>query len=173
MSFSIKAIIRGFVAPRHKLNCRRGMWRQIVAELERRGDRRHESGVFLLGVEHAGRREVREVVFYDDLDSQAYATGVCVLHGDAFAKLWAICRAKKLTVVADAHTHPGAAFQSSSDKANPMIARSGHIAIIVPNFARWPIPAGNLGIYEYCGQHDWIDRNAAMAPNFFYTGLWS
>jgi hypothetical protein len=54
-----------------------------------------------------------------------------------------------------------------------MIARSGHIAIIVPNFAQWPIPARDLGVYEYCGQHDWIDRNPAKAPDYFYTGLWS
>src|ERR1035437_3100095 len=130
MSFSTKAIIRAFVAPDHRLTCPSRMWRQVVAELERRGRRRHESGVFLLGIERGERREVREAVFYDDLDPQAYATGVCVLHGDAFAKLWAICRSKKLTVVADAHTHPIAAFQSPSDKANPMIARAGHIAII-------------------------------------------
>ena len=173
MNFSIRAIIRAFVAPRHRLRCPKRTWRGVVAELERRGRRRHESGAFLLGVEHGKQREVREAVFYDDLDPHAYDSGVCILHGDAFAKLWAICREKKLTVVADAHTHPGPAFQSSSDKANPMIARSGHIAIIIPEFARWPIRAGQLGIYEYCGQHDWIDRHAAKAPGYFYTGLWS
>jgi Bacterial mobilisation protein (MobC) len=90
MSFSIKATIRAFVAPKHRLSCRRQIWREVIAELERRGGRRHESGVFLLGVEQGRRREVREAVFYDDLDRQAYDTGVCVLHGDAFAKLWAI-----------------------------------------------------------------------------------
>ena len=124
MSFSIKAIIRAFVAPKHRLACSKRMWNQILAELARRGEGCHEAGVFLLGVEHDGRREVQDVVFYDDLDPEAYATGVCVLHGDAFAKLWATCRKKKMTVVADAHTHPGEAFQSSSDKANPMVANT-------------------------------------------------
>jgi len=173
MSFFTKATIRAFVAPEHRLSCPRRMWQHVVLELERRGERQHESGVFLLGIEHGERREVREAIFYDDLDPEAYATGVCVLHGDAFAKLWAICRAKSLTVVADAHTHPGPAFQSSSDKANPMVARSGHIAIIIPDFARWPIRTGALCIYEYCGQHEWIDRNHTKAPSYFYTGFWS
>ncbi len=173
MSFSIKAIIRAFVAPEHRLSCQFRIWHRVVTELERRGRGRHESGVFLLGVEYGERRKVREAIFYDDLDPQAYAAGVCVLHGDAFAKLWAICRDKNLTVVADAHTHSGAAFQSASDKTNPMIARTGHIAIIIPDFARWPIHACQLGIYEYCGQHEWIDRNLAKAPGYFYTGLWS
>ena len=170
MSFSIKAIIRAFVAPKHRLACPKRMWSQILAELARRGEGCHEAGVFLLGVERGGRREVQDVVFYDDLDPEAYATGVCVLHGDAFAKLWATCRKKKMTVVADAHTHPGEAFQSSSDKANPMVARPGHIAIIIPDYARQQIRRRQLRIYEYSGQHEWIDQSPAKAPGFFYTG---
>jgi proteasome lid subunit RPN8/RPN11 len=146
------------------------MWSQILAELARRGEGFHEAGVFLLGVDRGGRREVQDVVFYDDLDPEAYATGVCVLHSDAFAKLWATCREKKMTVVADVHTHPGEAFQSSSDKANPMVARLGHIAIIIPDYARQPIRPRQLRIHEYCGQHEWIDRSPVKSPGFFYTG---
>lgn len=173
MSFSIKAIIRALVAPKHRLICPARMWSHILAELERRGEQSHESGVFLLGLERDGRREIQDAVFYDDLDPEAYATGVCVLHGGAFAQLWATCRNRKLTVVADAHTHPREAFQSSSDKANPMVAQPGHIAIIVPYFARRPIVSRQLRIYEYCGQHNWIDRSPRKAPGYFYTGLWS
>jgi hypothetical protein len=173
MNFSIKATIRAFVAPKHRLSCERRIWRGLISELERRGGRRHESGVFLLGVERGERREVRDVVFYDDLDPHAYDTGVCILHGGSFAKLWEICRNRGLTVVADAHTHPGAAIQSGSDKANPMVARTGHIAIIIPDFARWPIRHGEIGIYEYCGEHNWIDRNATRSPGYLYTGIWS
>ena len=173
MSFSIKATIRAFLAPEHCITCNARRWREIIRELERRGRRRHESGVFLLGREANGRREVTDAIYYDDLDADAYSSGVCILHGDAFAKLWAECRKRKLTVVADVHTHGGAAHQSSSDKANPMVARSGHIAIIVPDFAAWPITTGRLGIYEYCGQHEWTDRTYPRTRNFFYTGFWS
>ena len=38
MSFSITATIRAFVAPEHRLGCSSRLWRQIVAELERRGE---------------------------------------------------------------------------------------------------------------------------------------
>jgi len=173
MSFSIKATIRAFLAPEHRIACRASRWRKIVSELERRGRRRHEAGAFLLGRETDGTREVTEAIYYDQLDPNAYASGVCILHGDAFAELWAECRKRKLTVVADVHTHGGAAYQSSSDRTNPMVARAGHIAIIVPDFAVWPIPAGRLGIYEYRGQHQWFDRTHPKARNFFYTGFWS
>jgi proteasome lid subunit RPN8/RPN11 len=173
MIFSIKAAIRACVAPEYRINCSSRRWRWIVSELERRGGRQHEAGVFLLGFEHGKRREVTEAVFYDDLDPDAYASGVCVLQGDAFAKLWAMCRKKQLTVVADVHTHPGAAFQSMSDKTNPMVARAGHVAIIVPNFAAGPLRAHQLGIYEYRGNHEWIDRTHPKTRRFFYSGFWS
>lgn len=173
MNFSIKATIRAWSAPEHRLTCPKEFWRQIVAELERRGRRKHEAGAFLLGVERDGRREVRSVIFYDDLEAQAYSTGVCVLHGDAFAALWAQCRAQSLTVVADVHTHGGVGFQSEADRTNPMVARAGHIAIILPNFARWPIREDQMGLYEYRGQHEWLNRSPSFTHRFFYTGFWS
>jgi hypothetical protein len=173
MSFSIKATIRAFVAPDHRLSCPNWLWQHVLLELERRTEKRHESGAFLLGVCDGERREIRDAVYYDDLDQAAYASGVCILHGDAFAKLWAVCRSKSLTVVADAHTHPREAFQSPSDRTNPMVAREGHVAIIIPNFAKQPVRLQKLGIYEYAGQHDWLDRRVTKAPGYFYTGWWS
>lgn len=172
MIFSIKATIRAWLAPKYGLTCPSGYWLEIVAELRRRGQDRHEAGVFLLGVVRDGRRAVQAAIYYDELDPDAYATGVCVLHGDAFAKLWALCRERKLTVVADAHTHAGPGNQSEADRTNPMVARAGHIAIIVPDFAHWPIRQHRLGVYEYRGQHEWIDRSV-RAHRFFYTGFWS
>jgi hypothetical protein len=173
MAFSLIAIIRAFAAPDHRLRCTPERWRTIVGELERRGGGRHEAGAFLLGVDDAGRKEVREAVYYDELDPHAYDTGVCILHGGAFARLWSLCRDKGLTVVADAHTHPGAAFQSHSDRTNPMVAREGHIAIIVPDFARWPIGRNELGVYEYVGDHTWRDRGGRGAARYFYRGFWA
>ena len=173
MSFSIKATIRGFVARNHRLSCPGALWQQVLSELARRTENRHESGAFLLGVRDGDRRQIREAVYYDDLDPQAYASGVCVLHGNAFGKLWALCRSRNLTVVADAHTHPREAFQSSSDRTNPMVAREGHIAIIIPNFARGLVPVQAIGIWEYKGQYEWFDRRENKTPGYFYTGLWS
>jgi proteasome lid subunit RPN8/RPN11 len=173
MTFSIKPIIRAFVAPEHGLSCKQRLWQSIMAELERRGERRHEAGAFLLGWTRGVRREVSGAVFYDELDPAAYATGVCVLHAPAFGKLWAMCREQKLTVVADVHTHPGSTFQSESDRTNPMVARSGHIAIIVPDFAAPPVPERELGIYEYGGGHSWSDRSPRVRSGFLYKGIWS
>ena len=67
MNFSIKATIRACVAPRHRLSCAERLWNEVLAELERRGGRRHEAGVFLLGNVRGAHREVQAAIFYDDL----------------------------------------------------------------------------------------------------------
>jgi proteasome lid subunit RPN8/RPN11 len=141
-----------------------------MAQLHARGETRHEAGAFLLGRRTGSRSVVSEFVFYDDLDPDAYVTGVCVLHAASFSKLWAICRQKSVTIVADVHTHPGMAFQSCSDRTNPMVARVGHIAIIVPGFAIPPVRNEELGVFEYCGGHQWRDRSPARFGSFLYTG---
>jgi hypothetical protein len=125
-----------------------------------------------LGRLEGGRRVATEIVFYDELDSDAYKTGVCILYADAFSRLWAICRERKLTVVGDVHTHGGRAIQSESDRTNPMVARAGHIALIVPNFAVGRVRTRQLGIYEYRGNHEWIDHSGRWIP-IFYAGHWS
>jgi hypothetical protein len=173
MTFSIKAIIRAFAAPDHAIVCQKHLWRQIVGEIERRGGHKTEAGAFLLGREAPGPARIENVVFYDDLDPNAYSSGACILHSDAFAKLWAICRAHQMTVLADVHSHPGVGFQSHEDRTNPMVARAGHVAIILPDYARWPVNQRRFGIYEYRGSHEWADRRPVTAPGFFYTGFWS
>lgn len=173
MNYSIKATIRALLAPKHRISCPRPLWNKVLAELDRRGERRHEAGAFLLGLESQGRRRVVDCIFYDELDTSVYDSGVCVLSGSAFAKLWGHCRERALTVVADIHTHPGAARQSETDRQNPMVASVGHVAIIVPRYAMAPIDFASLGIYEYLCGHNWTHRNGGEQARFLYVGFWS
>lgn len=173
MTFSIKATIRALAAPEHRLNCPTSLWRSVLSGLQRRGEGRHEAGAFLLGRETGSRLEAVEAIYYDQLDPRAYASGVCILHAPAFAALWAVCRKRGLTVVADIHTHPGRAFQSEADRTNPMVARTGHVAIIVPNFAKPPVDFDAIGVFEYRGRHQWLDRSRSHAGRYLYSGFWS
>src|SRR5258708_29034619 len=87
------------------LKIARTLWNEVTSELHRRTEGRHESGVFLLGERTESERRALAQIYYDELDPCAYDTGICVLHGDAFAKLWSRCSELGLTVVADAHVH--------------------------------------------------------------------
>lgn len=84
-------------------------------------------------------------------------------------RVWRICAARNLEVVADIHTHPGGYRQSDIDRENPMIAERGHIALIMPHFARRAFGPGEIGIYELRGLKDWINHSARGAK-FFKLG---
>jgi len=140
------------------LKIARTLWNDVTSELHRRTEGRHESGVFLLGERTESERRALAPIYYDELDACAYDTGICVLHGDAFAKLWSRCSDLGLTVVADAHVHLFGAGQSRSDRENPMIARAGHLALIVPRMSKPPVRRWTVGVYEYLGDHRWQSR---------------
>ena len=173
MTFSIRKIIRVFVAPRHRLSCSTRVWKEGLEELRKRTRSVHESGAFLLGYKEGARRRITRFAYYDDFDPHSLDTGIVVFDGSGYGPLWQLCRETGLTVVADVHVHGGAARQSNADRDNPMIALVGHVAIILPDLANRIVWQPEVGIYEYEGQHRWQDWSGRRAKQFFYIGLWS
>ncbi|HWX20150.1 MAG TPA: hypothetical protein VN578_09635 [Candidatus Binatia bacterium] len=136
------------------------LWRKLMAELKRRGAGVRESGAFLLG--NVGGCKIKHFIPYDDLDPTALDTGIISFQGECFVPLWNYCQRHKMQVLADVHTHGGKwTGQSVTDQTNPMIETPGHVALIVPNFAK-----GNraslkgVGVYEYLGDHEWRTYSA-------------
>lgn len=123
-----------------------------------------ESGAFLLAP-LSGSRHVVDIEYFDDLDPDCLR-GHIEIEGYAFSKLWAICEARKLTVIADIHTHPGASVQQSPiDKANPMVALVGHVGLIVPHLAKRRVTPRQVGVHQYSGSGEWVSwfgRDAAQ-----------
>lgn len=148
----------GLAPPR--IICARRVWEIGVHELARRtlGETR-ESGAYLLGrTRDNGIHEILEFVYYDDVDPKALATGIVTIRQTALPRLWEICRARGFGVVADVHVHPFGYGQSASDRAGPVMPRAGHIAFILPNFARDTPKAGAIGMYEFLGNGQWVDH---------------
>ena len=131
------------------------LWTQLIEHLRVQGAGIRESGAFLLGHKTETGRVVTHYLPYEQLQSDALHDDYVSLTAASFAKLWDLCRAEKLSVVADVHTHRLGAGQSRSDRANPMVALSGHIAFIVPRFAQERVQLQDLGMYIYQGNHKW------------------
>ena len=130
-------------------------WRRLLHDLWIRSEGTHESGAFLLGFRDHDRRCVAEWVLYDDYDPASLATGIVTLSGANLGRLWAFCNKKNIEIVADIHTHPKEAFQSRSDRDNPIVAMAGHLALIVPFFAHPPVTLADICTYEYLGDKKW------------------
>lgn len=160
--------LSGLFARRPRILCDRHTWMSGVSELHARTlDCSRESGAFLLGtVEAGGAKRIRNFVFYDDIDPMSLNSGIVHFHGARFSRLWEVCREKGYGVVADVHVHPGSYAQSASDQADPVIPRVGHIAFILPNFARGKMAPGSIGMYEHLGNCRWMDHSG-KATRFF------
>lgn len=148
------------------------LWLRMLRDLRRRGHGARESGAFLLGKRWARGSTVEKYIPYDELDPHALDTGIVVVRPIGFMRLWQECKRLKLQVLADVHTHGGDdPHQSTSDRTNPMISQSGHIAFILPRFAAtlgWKFH--NVAIYEYLGGSQWKDlRGAGRAKHVRFS----
>ena len=170
MASSIATLARRIFGPPPEILCSARVWRAGVTELRRRAGGQRESGGFLLGSKGKARR-IEEFVFYDDIDPNALSTGIVEIDGRQLGDLWGLCRKTERTVVADVHVHPGGFGQSASDRANPIMAEVGHIAIILPHFATQASAPGGIGVYEYLGSRQWRDRSFDR-PSPLHVGWW-
>ena len=146
-------------------------WQEIGQELGRRslgGSR--EAGVFLLASTEGDARRVVKAVYFDDLDPECLVGNIHI-RASGFSRLWGLCDTEKLRVIADIHTHPGPLVaQSPTDRANPMIAREGHLALIVPHYGTRPVQAKEVGVHEYRGERGWTSWFGTKAEHVLRIG---
>lgn len=169
MLFSKIRTIWALLFPKARLTCAPLLWRQLAEALRERGKGVRESGAFLLGTNDGHMRTIKHFVLYDDIDPNALR-GMIVFDGAAMDQIWEICAKRGLEVVADIHTHPMGYAQSDIDRANPMIAQRGHIALIMPHFARRIFGPGEIGMFELCGVNDWTDHSSRGRSFFKLRG---
>lgn len=140
------------------------LWSTLIRHLCYQGAGVRESGAFLLGNKTDSGRVVTKVLPYEQLQADALHDDYVTLTSASFARLWDFCRQEGLSVVADIHTHRFSAGQSRSDCTNPIVAISGHIALIVPHFAQGNVRLQNLGMYVYQGNHRWSVYSGSDVP---------
>lgn len=154
------------------LRVRRKDWVSLVRELGRRGGGEREAGAFLLANQDGDHRTVSKIVYLDDLDPQCLQ-GDIHFDGRAYSKLWDLCEDENILVIGDVHTHGGRSVgQSSVDASNPMIARDGHVALIVPYLAKKVVSPGEVGVHRYQGTRGWTSWTGADAAARLYVRRW-
>lgn len=140
------------------------LWGHTMAELAERGGGHRESGSILLASASGDPARVTRVIYHDDLDPGCLQGGHIRIASGAFSTLWDICEAEDLKVAADVHTHPGEGVAMSSiDAKNPMMARSGHIGVIVPRLALGRVSPSDVGLHLYQGSDGWTSWTGRQA----------
>jgi len=137
-------------------------WITLQSYLRKSGGGDSESGAFLLGKKHS--KKIINYIGYKELDSYCQENGLIDFDGKGYVQLWEYCEKENLVVLADVHTHPNEwTRQSKLDRTNPMIAQKGHIALIIPNYAKkLQLSLKGVGIYLYKGDHRWVDLTSKL-----------
>ena len=140
-----------------KIRISRLLWFQLIGKLQRAGAGVRESGAFLLAKPDDFR--VSRFVAYHELCPECMNGGFINFDGRGYVALSQHCQKFQLRVIGDVHTHPGEwTDQSESDRTHPMMARVGHVGLIVPLYARRNrYSLRGIGAFEYLGEHKWGD----------------
>jgi hypothetical protein len=71
------------------------------------------------------------------------------------------------------HTHPGGGVgQSHIDAANPMVARRGHVGIILPHLAQRDAEPRHAGVHVYQGDRTWTSAYGERAAALLRRTWW-
>lgn len=85
------------------------------------------------------------------------AHGVCVtVDGEELHRLNVWLFEQRLTLAAQLHSHPGAAYHSDTDDAYPIATTLGALSIVVPNFAAGPFSLARCAVYRLQPDQGWV-----------------
>ena len=142
------------------------MWAELLGCLKTKCAGRRESGAFLLGqIRSDGVRQVESVVLYDAIEPASFERFAVRMSPAGYSKLFGLCNERDQRVVADVHAHPRLAFQSPSDRANPLVPMVGHVALIVPNYAKHPVHLKDMTFNVYGGPGRWFSVTGPAVAN--------
>lgn len=74
----------------------------------------------------------------------------------------------KMTLLAQIHTHPGAAYHSKTDDDYPIMATLGGLSIVIPDFADSPFNIDNCAVYRLDGQLEWKGLTTTEASTLIH-----
>jgi proteasome lid subunit RPN8/RPN11 len=82
--------------------------------------------------------------------------GVCVSIGaDELHRINVLLYEKKLTLIAQIHSHPGRAYHSSTDDEFAIATAAGCLSLVVPNFGSGAFDLKNIASYRLGSNGKW------------------
>ena len=77
------------------------------------------------------------------------------LDDDWFSSFWIRLADEQLGVRVQVHTHPGAAYHSSIDDENPVVATAGFLSLVIPSFAQGEVGFGGAFLAQINADGKW------------------
>lgn len=134
----------------------RALWQATWAGLRERGGGVREAACVWLGTRSGTVEHAFDVVYLDDLPGTTARRVQHRTSREGVDMLLACARDRKMSLVADIHTHPGRRVDLSEiDQAHPIEFRVGLLALVLPHFATTEPDITTIGLHEYAGDGRW------------------
>jgi hypothetical protein len=76
----------------------------------------------------------------------------------------------QMTLIAQIHSHPGAAYHSETDDSYPIVTTVGALSLVVPDFARAPFELENCAVYRLFSGRGWVELSTTEAEQLIQIG---
>jgi hypothetical protein len=84
--------------------------------------------------------------------------GVCVVVGpEEMHRINLLLYKTGLRLIAQIHSHPGAAYHSDTDDGYAIATTTGSFSLVVPDFARRPFSIGDCATYRLHADGRWVE----------------
>jgi hypothetical protein len=90
--------------------------------------------------------------------------GVCVVvGGDELHRVNVWLYERRMTLIAQLHSHPDEAYHSTTDDTYPIATTTGSLSLVVPNFAREPFSLADCAAYRLLPPRGWVELSGEEA----------
>ncbi|MDP9470645.1 MAG: hypothetical protein M3Q71_08250 [Chloroflexota bacterium] len=136
---------------------------EAQTHLRRVGEHASEGFALWAGTLEGTAFHVRETVIPAQRELRTGGGVAVVVDGDELHRLNLWLYEHRMTLIAQLHSHPGAAYHSPTDDALPIATAVGSLSLVVPDFARAPFALDRCAVYRLAGDGAWVELAPAQA----------
>lgn len=138
------------------------------AHLQRVGQQGLEGFALWAGVRNGSTFVVRHTIIPEQIGMRA-AVGVSVtVHAQELHRLNVWLYERQLSLIAQLHSHPGAAYHSDTDDAFPIATTVGCVSLVIPDFAREPFSLDRCASYRLLPRRGWVSLTVAEVQHLIH-----
>lgn len=127
----------------------------VHAHLRAVGASRREGVGFWAGVVRNGIAYVEAALVPSQVSGNVGDGLAVVISGDELFRMNVWLHQNKMRLIAQVHSHPTDAYHSETDDDYAIIAETGGLSIVVPDFARSPFDVARIAAYRLSGSGRW------------------
>jgi hypothetical protein len=139
----------------HRIRVPRSVVRDVHADLRLAGRNYREAVGFWAGIQIESVFDVRTGYVPKQIAGEVDGGSLVMIDGDELFRMNVWLHARRLTLIAQVHSHPTDAYHSDTDDEYPVMSRVGGLSIVVPDYAAADFDLGTAAVYRLGREGEW------------------